>query len=140
MIPILAPVLSSVLSSVGSILERAISDTNARAQAQVELAKMALDGDLAQAQREFELLKAQADINLEDSKSGKQGWRFYAGWVCVAGFSWNVLLYPILYSVLGAMGVEVPNIKTDEILYPLLTAMLGLGGIKSIDLWTGGRK
>jgi hypothetical protein len=101
---------------------------------------MALEGELAQAQREFELLKAQAEINLADSKSGRQGWRLYAGWVCVAGFSWNVLLYPVVYSVFGTFGIEIPHIVADEILYPLLTALLGLGGIRSIDLWTGGRK
>jgi hypothetical protein len=84
--------------------------------------------------------QGQIAINTEEAKTGKGGWRQMAGYVCVIGFAYNFLAYPILTWVsINFKILPPPNIDAT-IMMNLLFGMLGLGGIKSLDLMKGTRK
>ena len=75
--------------------------------------------------------KNQTDINLEEAKSEslfKSGWRPAAGWACVGGLVYQLLVRPIgSWVMTNAFGwTPMPSLEMDTLL-TLLFGMLGLG-------------
>lgn len=97
---------------------------------------------------DFELTKSQMEINVVEASSDskfKSWWRPAVGWVCVFGLGYELLILPILKSVLGLsvlMGAEAALIAKVVALLPiintplvmaLLVPLLGLGVYRTVE-------
>lgn len=125
------------LLGIGSkLIDKLIPDPQAKAAAQLELAKLAQTGELAQLASETQLAQGQIDINKVEAASDKlfvSGWRPAMGWCCVAIFASNYIGVPLLAWVSPLIHVPAPpRLDMGEVL-PVLFGMLGLGTLRTVD-------
>ena len=122
--------LDAIVGAVGSVLDKVIPDTNARAQAKEELAKAVLQDD-------FQLALSQIQVNQEEAKSEnifKSGWRPSIGWACSLTFILNFVLFPIINYFLVMFGYQAILIPFDtNTLMTVLGGLLGIGGLRTIE-------
>jgi len=122
--------LDAIVGAVGSVLDKVIPDTNARAQAKEELAKAVLQDD-------FQLALSQIQVNQEEAKSEnifKSGWRPSIGWACSLTFILNFVLFPIINYFLVMFGHQAILIPFDtNTLMTVLGGLLGIGGLRTIE-------
>lgn len=130
---------TAFMPALASILDKAIPDPEAKARAQLELARLQQDGAFKEMDQQLQVSLAQAEINKIEaaSQNGFQaGWRPLAGYACVAGMAYEFLLRPLLPWVLTVSGVEAPPLPSlDNVLFELMFGMLGLGTLRSADRW-----
>ena len=129
------PLLGALLPLIGTVIDRVVPDKNAAAQIKAEIAK-------EEANLEGQLQLAQANLMIEDSKSGVGGFRWAAGMLTVASLTYSWLLYPIGTWALVAFNIDIippPEIDASQ-QWVMLSAMLGLAGTRSYDLAKGTRK
>ena len=89
--------------------------------------KAELLGKLQEA--ELEIAKGQLEVNAEEAKSSNwfvAGWRPAVGWVCVAGFTYNIV-QPLF---------GWPRADLDQLM-AILAAMLGIGGLRTFEKLKG---
>lgn len=123
--------IGPLVDLVGKIADKVWPDPAAKVQAQTELLKMQQAGELAMLEKLGQSDNAQVEINKIEATSDsrfKSGWRPALGWVCVAGFSYQLLIRPFL---LGA-GYSYPELDM-ETLAALTFGMLGLGAMRTIE-------
>ena len=144
---------SGVLQGLGTLakdLRTAITGAEAiPAETQGKLLEIAAQVEAIKQTADFELQKAQIQINALDAQSGSSfrgGWRPMAGWAAV----FAVCIYPVIHSLLpwalamgGVMlGKDVshlpilPSIPAEEA-SNLLWALLGFGGLRTFDKYKG---
>ena len=119
-----------VTDTIGKVLDKTLTDKNARASAQEELSKMALSGELAEIAGQLEINKVEA----ASSSLFVSGWRPGVGWTCVLGLLYQFIVRPLL--TWGSMVVGHPVVAPEldmGTLVVLLTGMLGFGGLRSFD-------
>lgn len=128
----------AVLPLLGDLLNKVLPDAEAKAKAQLELAKLAQDGEFKTLDAQLQINLAQAKINeIEAASSNPMAatWRPAAGWVCVLGLGYEFLLRPLLpwmLTVAGHPGApELPSL--DGVLMELVFAMLGIGGMRTFE-------
>jgi hypothetical protein len=87
---------------------------------------------------EFNLVKAQTDVDLAEAQSSDrlQHWRGALGWVCVLAFGWHYVGLPIFQYVAAVLvqmkeiaGIPMPPDLNDAALQTVLLGMLGLGAM-----------
>jgi len=150
---VFAGLSGGVLSGIGELavkLRTAITGSEAiTGEKQGELLLIAAQVEAIKQTADFELMKAQLEINKIDAASGSNfrgGWRPMVGWGCV----FAVVIYPII-QVLMPWGIATIGvvIGKDPSLLPvlpsipagdntnLLWALLGFGGLRSFDKLKG---
>jgi len=125
------PLLIGPVLEIGkSLLDRfGPEDKNARMQADAEFMRMAAEGELKQ-------IIAQLEINAKEAAHPSifvAGWCPGFGWSCVAGFSYAVLIQPMLAWLSAVKGWPVPPVLNIELLWVVTTGLLGIGGMRSFD-------
>jgi hypothetical protein len=131
--------IQALLPMLSTVLDRLIPDKKANAEAKIKMLELAQRGELEESERAFKLAIGQTEINKIEASSNdpfKSRWRPGAGWVCVFGFAYQVLLRPLLPWVLAVAGVEnVPELPPidSESLIALMSAMLGLGVYRTAE-------
>jgi len=123
--------LGPLVDLIGKISDKVWPDPAAKIAAQTELLKMQQAGELAHLEKLSASDNAQVDINKIEAASDskfKSCWRPALGWVCVAGFSYQLLARPFL---IGA-GYNYPALEM-ETLTSLTFGMLGLGAMRTIE-------
>ena len=128
----------AALPILGSLLDKVLPDAEAKAKAQLELAKLAQDGEFKALDVQLQVNLAQAKINeIEAASSNPMAatWRPAAGWVCVLALGYEFLLRPLLPWVLTVAQVPgVPPLPSlDSVLWELVFAMLGIGGMRTFE-------
>lgn len=128
----------AALPLIGSLLDKVLPDADAKAKAQLELAKLAQDGEFKALDMQLQVNLAQAKINeIEAASSNPMAatWRPAAGWVCVLGLGYEFLLRPLLPWILAVCQVpDVPALPSlDDVLMELVFAMLGIGGMRTFE-------
>lgn len=128
----------AALPLIGSLLDKVLPDADAKAKAQLELAKLAQDGEFKSLDMQLQVNLAQAKINeIEAASSNPMAatWRPAAGWVCVLGLGYEFLLRPLLPWILAVCQVpDVPALPSlDDVLMELVFAMLGIGGMRTFE-------
>lgn len=128
----------AALPLLGDLLNKVLPDADAKAKAQLELAKLAQDGEFKQLDMQLQVNLAQAKINeIEAASSNPMAatWRPAAGWVCVMALGYEFLLRPLLPWILTVAQVpDVPPLPSlDSVLQELVFAMLGIGGMRTYE-------
>jgi hypothetical protein len=116
------------------LLDKVIPDKDAREKAHTELVRAAQD-------QEFQLALAQIKVNETEAQNPNlfvSGWRPAVGWICVAGLSYNFVIYPMLLWLAALAGAEFsPPPLLSESLMELVLGMLGLGALRTVEKWRG---
>lgn len=125
----LAPILE-----IGSrILDRFLPDPAAKAAAEMELLKMAADGELKQ-------VIAQLEINMMEAQHPSiwvAGWRPFYGWVGGVAFGYSTIVQPVLVWYGTAKGWPTPPEINMDLLWVVITGMLGIGGLRTFEKTKG---
>lgn len=140
---------SGVFSGIGTLakdIRTAITGKSALDSAdQIKLIELAQALEQEALKADLALAQAQAQINLADAQSSSNfrgGWRPAAGWVCVGGLAYQMLLRPLLPWLLNCFGLGVAEMPVidGESLSALLGGLLGLGGFRTFERIRGMRK
>ena len=119
--------LLSLIDPISTLLDKVIPDKDQRDKLAHEIATLSTKQAHEIAIQQIEVNKAEARGNFFQS-----GWRPATGWICVAGFSVNFLLSPLL----SAFGISIPQADTGTMM-PVLMGMLGLGSLRSFEKTKG---
>jgi hypothetical protein len=116
-------ILTTLIGPVTGLLDKFIPDADTKQKIAHELATMA-------ERHGQEIALAQIKLNTEEAKGNwfQSGWRPATGWVCVAGFTVNFLMSPLL----AGFGIDIPQADTSTML-PVLMGLLGLGGLRTFE-------
>jgi hypothetical protein len=122
-------ILGPILEIGKSLLDRFIPDQAEKAKAEMELVRMAADGELRQ-------VIAQLEINAREAAHPSlwvAGWRPYFGWAGGTAFAYVGVIKPILAWVAAIKGwPEPPDIDT-EFLWVVVSGLLGIGGLRTFE-------
>lgn len=127
---------------VKAVMERVWPDPEKQAQVQLELAKMQMDGTLAQLTADTDLAKAQIQVNDDEAKSTNwfvAGARPFIMWGCGFAMLYVSLFEPIarfIATVLYNYKGPFPVIDTS-LTQQVLLAVLGLGAARTIEKLKG---
>lgn len=129
--------LTAAFSLGGKILDKIFPDPEQRAAAQIKLAELQQNGELAILAAETDLAKGQQEINKIEAGSDNlfiAGWRPFIGWVCGVAFAYHYILQPLLAFMIANAGhkVELPSFDMGE-LSTVLMGLLGLGGLRTFE-------
>lgn len=128
-------ILGPLLEMGKSLLDRVIPDQEEKRKAEMELIKMAAEGELKQ-------VMGQLEINAKEAAHPSvfvAGWRPAFGWVGAAAFGYSTILQPLL-SWIGMNAwhwtTSAPTIQSD-LLWVVITGMLGIGGMRTFEKQKG---
>lgn len=128
------PILGAVVDIVKTVIDRAIPDQKAKAEALQKLAELEQSGDLA-------VIAGQNRINEIEAANANvfvSGWRPFVGWVCGSALAFQLVIGPMIIwgAELAGRSVRPPVMET-ELLTTLLVGMLGLGGMRTVEKLQG---
>ena len=115
------------------LISRWLPDPQKKAEAELELFKMAQAGDL-------EKVIGQLKINMEEAKHASifvAGWRPFAGWVGGVGLAYAAIFHYILVWFSGIYSFPPPPAVDTDILLYVLGGMLGLGTLRTYEKKNG---
>ena len=134
------PLILGPLFELGKgIIDRLFPDPAKKAQAELELLKMAQDGDL-------KTILAQLEINAREAQHPSifvAGWRPFIGWVCGAAIAYRTVVYDWLLWVqltFFPQAAPLPKPEIDEVMWELVFGLLGIAGLRSIEKVKGRAK
>lgn len=116
-----------------TLIDRLVPDPMKKAEAELELFKLAQAGDLQK-------VIGQLEINAKEAQSTSifvAGWRPFAGWVSGFGLAYAAIGHYVLTYLAGIYHWPLPPTIDTEILLYVLGGMLGLGTLRSYDKKTG---
>lgn len=124
------PLLLGPIFDIGkTLLERFIPDPEKKAQAEMELVRMAADGELKQ-------VIAQLEINAREASHPSlfvSGGRPLFLWIGGFGFGYATIVQPILTWVARIKGWPEPPDVNSDLLWVVVTGLLGIGGLRSVE-------
>jgi hypothetical protein len=128
---------AALIPLIGTIVEKAIPDPQAQADAKLRVMELAQKGELAVLDADLKLAMGQMEVNKVEASTDmfRGGWRPAVGWTCVMGLFYNFVMQPLLPWVVSLFGATVPPLPAidNETLLVLLTGMLGLGGLRTFE-------
>jgi len=131
------PLLLAPLLDVGrTLIDRFFPDPEKKREAEMELFRMAADGDLKQT-------IAQLEINAKEAAHPSlwvAGGRPFFLWIGGAGFGYAVLLQPLLAWFASIKGWPTPPLPDVELLWVVVSGLLGISGLRSVEKIKGATK
>jgi hypothetical protein len=128
------PMILGPIFEIGkTILDRFVPDPEKKQAAEMELVKMAADGELKQ-------VIAQLEINAREASHPSifvAGWRPFFGWAGGVGFIYAVILQPLLAWGAAVKGWPTPPALNLDLLWVVVTGMLGIGGLRTFEKTKG---
>lgn len=128
------PIIGDIVKKAGDIIDQFVLDKDVAAAQKHELMKLAADHEAKLLSIAAQESAQQAEINKADAAGNwyQAGWRPSLGYVCVAGFAYNFVVYPVLTWYLAFKGINVtPPAPLSDMLVELTFGMLGLGVIRT---------
>ncbi len=127
LIPLIAPIIKSLIDR--------IPDPAAREKAEAEANQKIVEAFLASNQ-------AQIEVNKAEAASGRGGWRWGMGWLCVIslGYAWVARDLLVWALRLADPSLSPPPAIDATEQYTIVTGMLGLAGVRAFDLQKGSRR
>jgi hypothetical protein len=126
-------ILGPILEIGKSILERFVPDPTKKAEMELELFKMAAEGELKQ-------VIAQLEINAREALHPSifvAGWRPFFGWAGGIAFVYSTILQPLLAWYAAYKGIPLPPELNMDLLWVVITGMLGIGGLRTFEKHKG---
>ena len=124
------PLLLGPIFEIGkTLIDRWLPDPEKKREAEMEMIRMAADGELKQ-------IIAQLEINAREATHPSvfvAGWRPAFGWCGAVGFLYATVLQPILVWYGTARGWPVPPDINLDLLWVVVTGMLGIGGLRTFE-------
>lgn len=124
------PLLLGPIFEIGkTLIERFIPDPEKKAAAEMEMIRMAADGELKQ-------VIAQLEINAREAMHPSTfvaGWRPAFGWCGALGFLYATVVQPMLVWYGAARGWPAPPDINIDLLWVVITGMLGIGGLRTFE-------
>lgn len=123
-----------VVRAVGDSLDKLFTSDDERNEKRLEVVKAERDFSLAALQVLGKSDEKQADVNIEEIRSGSifmAGWRPAIGWIGVVGLAYQFVVYPLLLWL--PIGGEPPKPLDAAVLFSMITGMLGIGAMRSFD-------
>lgn len=122
---------------VKGAISRIWPDPAMQAEANLKLAVMVQNGELAQLAADTDLAKGQLEVNKAEAGNSSlfvAGWRPFIGWTCGAAFAYKFVLAPFIVLVLTAYGyaIVLPVLDFAE-MNTILLGMLGLGAMRTTE-------
>ena len=128
------PLLLGPILEVGkTLLDRFIPDPEKKREAEMEMVRMAADGELKQ-------VIAQLEINAREAAHPSvfvAGWRPFFGWAGGFGFLYATIGRPLLAWGAAIKGWPVPPTLNLDLLWVVVTGMLGIGGLRTYEKTQG---
>ena len=128
------PLLLGTILDVGkTILDRFVPDPAQKAAAEMELIKMAADGELKQ-------VIAQLEINAREAQHPSlfvSGGRPLFMWIGGVGFAYATIIQPVLTWVARIKGWPEPPDVNSDLLWVVITGLLGLSVSRSVEKMKG---
>lgn len=126
----MAPALVALLPFARELVNKIWPDPAQQAEAQLRLATLEQNGQLAALAAETDLLKGQLAINAAEAARARTWitWREGFGWMCVLTVGFKFIGGPSLFMLAQVFDLKIvlPNIETSELWLPMM-GMLGLG-------------
>lgn len=122
-------ILGPVLELGKSILDRFVPDPEKKREAEMELLRMAAEGELKQ-------VIAQLEINAREAQHPSMfvaGWRPAFGWCGAAGFLYATIGQPVLAWVGAIKGWPAPPQLNLDLMWVVVTGLLGIGGLRTLE-------
>lgn len=143
----MTPVMAWLGSLIGGATATGVTQTLNGVGEAAQKIRGALDADYVPAELkvqfethlselEVRIAEAQSRINEIEAASPRffvAGWRPYIGWVCGFGFTYALVLQPLLAWVSVNVGWSAPPQIDTGAAVTMLTAMLGLGGLRTYE-------
>lgn len=126
-------ILGPIFEMGKTLLDRFVPDPEKKREAEMELVRMAADGELKQ-------VIAQLEINAREAAHPSvfvAGWRPGFGWAGVAGFTYATILQPLLAWFGSIHGWPAPPALNLDLLWVVVTGLLGIGGLRSVEKLKG---
>jgi hypothetical protein len=128
------PLLLAPIFEIGkTLLDRFVPDPAAKQAAEMELVRMAADGELKQ-------VIAQLEINAREATHSSifvAGWRPAFGWCGAAGFLYATIGQPVLAWVGSIRGWPAPPELNLDLLWVVVTGLLGIGSLRTMEKMKG---
>lgn len=130
-------IATAAIPLIKEIFDKFIPDPIQKAQAALELAQLQQQADFKQIDTQAAVDKSQSDVNAIEAASPNifvSGWRPFVGWVCGAGFAYQIILEPLLKFMWAASGHPVLLPSFDSVLLgEVMCGMLGMGGMRTFE-------
>jgi hypothetical protein len=126
-------ILGPILEIGKTLLDRFVPDPAQKQAAEMELVRMAAQGELQQT-------IAQLEINAREASHASvfvAGWRPFFGWAGGAGFIYATILQPLLAWLASIKGWPQPPTLNLDLLWVVITGMLGIGGLRTVEKFKG---
>lgn len=126
-------ILAPILDIGKTLLDRFVPDPEKKREAELELVRMAAQGELQQT-------IAQLEINAREASHASvfvAGWRPFFGWAGGAGFVYATIVQPLLAWLASIKGWPAPPPLNIDLLWVVVTGLLGIGGLRSFDKLKG---
>jgi hypothetical protein len=121
--------IAPILSLGKDLIDRFLPDPEKKREAEMELFRMAADGELKQ-------VIAQLEINAKEAAHPSvfvAGWRPFFGWCGGVGFVYATILQPLLAWGAAIKGWPAPPTLNLDLLWVVVTGMLGIGGLRTFE-------
>lgn len=122
-------ILGGIFDLGKTLIERFIPDPEKKAAAEMEMLRMAADGELKQ-------VIAQLEINAREASHPSlfvAGWRPAFGWCGAIGFLYSTVVQPIIVWYGSTKGWPTPPDINIDLLWVVVTGMLGIGGLRTFE-------
>jgi hypothetical protein len=126
-------ILGPILDIGKTLLDRFVPDPEKKREAEMELVRMAADGELKQT-------IAQLEINAREAAHPSiwvAGWRPYFGWVGGTAFAYVGIIKPLLTWVASIKGWPLPPDIDTDFLWVVVSGLLGIGGLRTVEKFKG---
>ena len=124
------PLLLGPIFEIGkTLLDRFVPDPEKKQAAEMELIRMAADGELKQ-------VIAQLEINAREAAHPSifvAGWRPAFGWCGALGFLYATIGQPLIAWGAAINGWPAPPALNLDLLWVVITGMLGIGGLRTFE-------
>lgn len=124
------PLILGPIFEIGkTLIDRFFPDPEKKREAEMEMFRMAAQGELQQ-------VMAQLEINAREAQHPSvwtSGWRPFFGWVGGCGFAYATILQPALVWYGAAKGWPTPPDLNMDLLWVVVTGMLGIGGLRTFE-------
>lgn len=130
--------LKALLPFARELINKIWPDPVQQAEAQLKLATLEQNGELAQLASVTALAQGQIEVNKIEAASARlfvAGWRPFIGWICGVALAFDTIVRPAVIMAMAYAGHPapvMPNLSTEQI-YGLLFGLLGLGTLRTAE-------